>query len=100
MVHAILTLVLGKNISDDCFVATALQRLGDLFLMTDKNFLSASACYLRCNTGIGTPGYLPGMVPVPEYLLGTGDGCRIPQVTRDIYYILWLYGHFKSRLCL
>src|ERR1700761_2294752 len=48
---------------------------------------------LRCNTGMGTPGYPPGTVPVPENPLGTGDGCRIPRVTRDthdIYYLLEL----------
>ena len=45
MTHTILTLVLAKSISDDNFVAAALQRLGDIFLMTDKGFLSASTCY-------------------------------------------------------
>ena len=42
---------------------------------------------------MGTPGYPPGTVPVPEKPLGTGEDCRIPWVTRvthDIYFILEL----------
>ena len=30
---------------------------------------------IRCNTGMRTPGYPPGMVPVPENPLGMGEGC-------------------------
>ena len=45
MAHTILTLVLGKTISDDSYVAAAFQRLGDLYIMTDKDFTSAITSY-------------------------------------------------------
>ena len=45
MVHTILSLLIAKSISDDSFVAAGVQRLGDFFLMTDGDFLSAEACY-------------------------------------------------------
>ena len=45
MIHTILALILGKSVSDDGYVAAALQCLGDIFLITDKNFVSATACY-------------------------------------------------------
>ena len=37
--------MLVRSISEDSFVAAGLQRLGDLFLMTDKDLSSARACY-------------------------------------------------------
>src|SRR6201996_7621112 len=47
--------------------------------------------WLRCNTGIELPGYPPGTVPVPENPLGTGDGCRIPQVpVPPVAFIIYL----------
>ena len=45
MVHTILSLVMAKNISDDSRISAGLQRLGDIFLMDDKDCSSANACY-------------------------------------------------------
>ena len=45
LVHTIITVALARSISDDSFVAAGLQRLGDIFIMTDNDFTSAKACY-------------------------------------------------------
>src|ERR1700761_7292810 len=45
MVHTIISLVLAKSISDDSFVTVGLQRLGDFFLMIDKDLATANSCY-------------------------------------------------------
>ena len=44
-VHIIISLVLAKCVADDSLVAMGLQRLGDIFLMSDKDISSARACY-------------------------------------------------------
>jgi len=44
-VHTVLSLVQERSISDNGPVASSLQRLGDLFLMIEKHFASANACY-------------------------------------------------------
>ena len=45
MVHAVLSLVLAKTISDDGIVVLCLQRLGDCFLEMGKDFENARLCY-------------------------------------------------------
>ena len=45
LVHTIVSLIWAREVSDDSRVAVSLQRLGDLFLVTEKDFMSAQACY-------------------------------------------------------
>ena|ERR1700761_3816015 len=45
MVHTILSLVMAKSISDASLIGASVQRLGDFFLMADKDFATATACY-------------------------------------------------------
>ena len=45
LIHAIVGLIIAIKSSDEQCVSAGFQRLGDLFLITDKDYASAISCY-------------------------------------------------------